>query len=133
MLWQSVIFLDKTYAAKRKGSCYLVENVAPYYNDLVKFNPSKCLTMGRHLLWTNLMLFGMDIKKNFNLKSFSSEGRIRDMSPKNMREELFFDIAKHRNIKNKRQVLRNMFEPKIAEYAFGFIDKEIADREIKGK
>ena len=73
-------------------------------------------------------MWGYDPKMDFELPTFNvknKNGRIANVSVKNMMAtgEIWFDIQKYRGI-NKQQVLRNMFEPKLAAYIFSFINSE---------
>lgn len=127
MLWQSIIFMA-THPRLKPGVKWLIENVNPYYAHLVKFAPQYRAKCGRHYVWTNADLWGYDPKMDFELPTFNvknKNGRIANVSVKNMMAtgEIWFDIQKYRGI-NKQQVLRNMFEPKLAAYIFSFINSE---------
>ena len=126
MLWQNIIFLA-THPHLKSGCKWLVENVDPYYTDFVRFAPQYQIRLGRHMAWSNAALWGLDCNKSFDLPSLdttSKLGRVRTMSLGALNGTLWFDITKYPKVKNKRQVLRNIFEPELARYVFEFINSE---------
>lgn len=94
-LYEEIIFLQYYF----KGN-YVVENVRPYYEPLVK----PTATLQRHLFWAN---FQIDEKK-FKAKHIRSKNKITDF------EETFLSSS----IKNKRQVLRNCVDSDLGEHVF---------------
>jgi len=124
MLWQSLIFLETEYLRCRPDGIYLCENVQPYYDSFIRFLSNRRLTIGRHLVWTNAELLIFDPKQAPNTKGFSTKsktGRIRGMNLENMKEQTGIDLSAYPKIKNKRQVLRNMFEPELGKFIFDAI------------
>lgn len=126
MLWQSLVFLETEYLRIRPDGIYLVENVQPYYESFVKFMQNRRMTLGRHLIWTNAELLFFNpkdapIQKGFSTKS--KTGRVRGMNLENMKAQTGIDLSIYPRIKNKRQVLRNMFEPELGKFIFEAIYK----------
>lgn len=94
-LYSIIIFL-KTYF---KGD-WCVENVKPYYKPLIE----PTVVMQRHLFWSN-----KDIEpRAFEKDAIRSKNKISDFDD--------FEILQKRNIKNKRQTLRNCVLPELGLY-----------------
>jgi DNA (cytosine-5)-methyltransferase 1 len=128
MLWQEIIWLSMNPNLK-KDCVWLVENVNPYYEGIVKFAPQKRLKLGRHFIWTNAELMFFDYKnvpKAPSLNTKNKLGRITNMSVSAIIKEnpVYSFIRDYPEIKNKRQVLRNIFEPELAAYVFNAIYKD---------
>lgn len=81
-------------------SAWVVENVIPYYQPLVK--PS--FKLGKHLFWSSFVV----PEKRFEASEHHS-------SLKHLHERKGFDLSAFK-IPNKRQVLRNCVEPEIGLY-----------------
>lgn len=124
MLWQHVIFLA-AHPRLKHDCVWLVENVNPYYDWLVKFAPQYMIKIGRHFVWTNsnLPIFfnPKDAPKVPKFSDTSKYHRIKEMSLSKMQAQTRIDLSGYPGIKNKRQVLRNMFEPELAAYIFNAI------------
>ena len=97
-LYEEIIFLKYYYKGR-----YVVENVKPYYNPLVK--PTNILQ--RHLFWSNFDI----ADKKFDAKKIRSRNKISDYA------DIGFDIT-NTKIKNKRQVLRNCVNSKLGLYVY---------------
>lgn len=95
-LWQEIIFLKRHVF----NCLFVVENVIPYYEDLIK----PTIKINRHYFWSNF---------NINKNNFKDETVIN--SVKGSCGLYDFDISKS-NIKDKRQVLRNMVNPEVGKY-----------------
>lgn len=93
-LYEEIIFLQNYFKGK-----WVVENVRPYYTPLI--NPTSVI--GRHLFWSNfdIPLF------ECSAKNIRSKNKISDYA------SLGFDLSDS-GIKNKRQVLRNCVDSKLA-------------------
>ena len=78
-----------------KGN-WVVENVIAYYKPLVK--PQK---MGRHYIWSNFDIEPIEVESDFSIKGSKRE---------------CFDISKKKCKHRKDQIMRNCFEPKLAEH-----------------
>lgn len=101
MILLEIIFL--TYNFKGK---WIVENVNPYYEFLIK--PS--FELERHVWWSNFYVKSKIFKDdNINL---IKRGQIPDL------EKIHgFDLSEFK-LKNKRQVLRNCVNPEVGLYIF---------------
>ncbi len=86
---------------------WVVENVTPYYEPLIR--PQK---VGRHCFWSNFIITD---------KKIDSVAIHNDII--GSAEVYGFDISKS-NIEDKRKVLRNMVNPKIALHIFKMAFKE---------
>jgi len=91
MLWQIIAFLQ-LHGRKAK---WVVENVMPYYTPLIE----PTVKLDRHLYWTNFPLEEKTFKKEHIIKYVKSD-----------------ELSEYKDIKNKRQVIRNKVNPKIGEY-----------------
>lgn len=83
---------------------WVVENVKPYYEPLVK--PTAILQ--RHLFWAN---YAIDEGRKFAPKMVRSKNKISDYA------DLGYDITDTK-INNKRQVLRNCVDAELGLYIF---------------
>lgn len=104
-LWQEILFLQH-----HSECAFVVENVKPYYNPLVK--PS--FVLQRHYFWSN---FKVEEKK------FDTD-LIRKAQIPDLEKKHGFDLSKYK-LSNKRQVLRNCVCPDVGKY--------ILDHLIKGE
>lgn len=103
-LYQEVIFL------KHNVKCdWLVENVNPYYEPLIK--PS--IALGRHFFWSNLDIPFIDTKVQ-NLRSRNAINQVEELHN--------IDLSKYK-IPNKRQILRNCVEPGIGLHILNCVKK----------
>lgn len=106
-LYSEILFL-KHFAIGR----WVVENVIPYYEPLIKGQES-----GRHLFWSNFNI------SNIKPKSSSHSGGILDME-----KHKGFDISKYKlpHFKGRRrdQILRNCVEPELGLHVFNCAFKE---------
>jgi DNA (cytosine-5)-methyltransferase 1 len=98
-LWQEIIFLEGFCKGK-----YVVENVIPYYEPLVK----PTIELQRHLFWTNFKI---------NKYKFSKGERIHNhIKPT---DQLYgYDLSKYKIKHDKIKILRNMVDPEIGLYIF---------------
>ena len=96
-LYQEIIFLQ--YNSKCK---WVVENVKPYYEPLIHGK-----LIQRHLFWSN---FGIE---NINIKNDD----IRTAQIPQLQKQLNINLDKYK-LPNKRQILRNCVEPKLALHVF---------------
>jgi len=98
-LYQEIILLQNFADKKAK---WVVENVIPYYEPLVK--PTKVLH--RHNFWANFTI------GNFNVNDERTHNQICG-------NETFFDFnVVNTNIKNKKKALRNMVNPDLGLHIF---------------
>ena len=92
-LYQEILFLQHYYKGK-----YVVENVIPYYEPLIKAKKK-----GRHLYWTN-----------FNLPNSINERKFQLCATKNEFFELCifhdYDFKKYKGKQNKIKVARNLVD-----------------------
>ncbi|WP_294962361.1 DNA cytosine methyltransferase [Sulfurimonas sp.] len=95
-LYQVILFLQ----LHTKRFKYVVENVRPYYEPLLK--PS--ITIDRHMYWSNFNITTIKVDKMYIHN---------DVTCKSLKD---FDIRKYRNIKNKRQVIRNQVNYEIGKH-----------------
>lgn len=92
-LWQEITLLKHFYKGK-----WVIENVFPYYKPIE--TPS--FIIDRHCFWTNFIVYRTEFTK-----------REKTHQKINGNEIIFgFDLSNY-NIKNKRQILRNMVNPEI--------------------
>ena len=101
-LYQEIIFLQHysykvPYGKKIK---WVVENVKPYYEPLIKAQK-----IGRHLFWSNFLIKEMDSKTMFSPK---------DSLPK-LQEIYGIDLKHLKGEVDKRVILRNCVEPEIGK------------------
>lgn len=98
-LYQEIILLQQFFKGK-----WVVENVEPYYRPLVR----PTIKIDRHLFWSNFHIEGLEFCKN--KKDVSRDTKEGLATEKNLFEIL--DL----NIKDKRLLLRNAVNPKIAAH-----------------
>ena len=79
---------------------WIVENVRPYYAPLVK----PTIEIDRHLFWSN-----------FNITNISTTKMYihNDVTLKSLKD---FDLSVYKNIKNKRQVIRNQVNYEVGKH-----------------
>ena len=112
-LYQEIIFLNYHFKGK-----WVVENVKPYYNVLIPAQES-----GRHLFWSNFKITYLNTKiqiGTFNRKASDFAQKKENMKYMNPNKDwLGFNLS-HLKIKgyNKRQILRNCFNPKLGLHIF---------------
>lgn len=110
-LYQEILFLQQWFKGK-----WVVENVKPYYDPLIK--PQEC---GRHCFWSNFLIPNKEFKSDIGTmnRQASKESQRRAIIREAQIPELIdlhgLDDFK---LKNKRQVLRNCVLPKLALYVF---------------
>jgi DNA (cytosine-5)-methyltransferase 1 len=93
-LYQEIILLKSFY---KKDRLYCIENVAPYYEPLIK--PS--FILGRHYFWSNIEVVKIEHKvKEHNI------------GVNELQETKGFDLSNYKGI-NKIKILRNCVNPKI--------------------
>ena len=124
MLIQCIAFLATL--PTDNSPIWIVENVRPYFDWLIKFAPKFHFSLGRHYIWTNacLPIFLPPVpqtaaKRIMNKKT--GKENIDFFSLDRCRDAYGVDLTKYPKIKNKRQVLRNMFEPELGQYIFDAI------------
>ncbi len=95
-LYEIILFLQ-LHSNKFK---YVVENVKPYYTPLVK----PTIEIDRHLFWSN-----------FNISNIATTKMYihNDVTLKSLKD---FDLSTYKNIKNKRQVIRNQVNYEIGKH-----------------
>lgn len=106
-LWQEIIFL------KHYAKCdWVIENVIPYYKPFIQ--PS--FTIGKHIYWSNKFIFdcGGD--------GYRGMGKGENITTLSQHKNIDLSKYKFEGI-DKRQVLRNMVEPKDGLYIFEQITK----------
>lgn len=106
-LWSEIIFLQNF--TKNTDIKFVVENVKPYYEPLVK--PTQ--TIGRHLFWSNIEIPEITIKDGLshNERGSSKTG--------------FFDLSGFKTKHRKDQIIRNSVDPEIGNYIISLLtDKE---------
>lgn len=96
-LYAEIIFLQTYFKGK-----YVVENVVPYYEPLVK--PS--FKMHRHLFWSNITVADRD----FDKAKIRSKNKISDFDG--------YEVVAKSSIANKRQVLRNCVDSELGFHIF---------------
>jgi len=107
-LYEEIIFLKHWF----KGM-WVVENVVPYYEPLIK--PFKA---GRHCFWSNFNITNKKIECNFNIANMRAS--TRKNPEENLRSlELLhdYDLSKY-DTKDKRKMLRNCVNPKLGKHIF---------------
>lgn len=94
-LYEEIIFL------KHHAQCkWVVENVKPYYEPLIKGN-----LIQRHLFWSNFDIPNIEMKKDV----------IRKAQIPDLEKHHGYDLSKYK-LPNKRQVLRNCVYPELGNY-----------------
>lgn len=92
-LYQEIIFLQHNFKGK-----WVVENVKPYYNFLIKPN----YILQRHAFWCNFKI------EEFLLPS----SKLRSAQIKDLELLYGYDLSNYK-LPNKRQILRNCVSPKL--------------------
>lgn len=98
-LYQEIILLQHF---ARKDTKWVVENVDPYYDPLIK--PQKS---GRHFFWSNFII---------SFKNKDQEHEIHNNIDGN-KIVYGFDLTS-KDIKDKRKILRNLVNPKVGQHVF---------------
>lgn len=101
-LYEEILFLKHHFKGK-----WVVENVISYYDPLIK--PFGC---GFHYYWSNFIV------SNIKLRSREHNGTIEELQ-----KLKGFDLSKYQGI-DKKLILRNCVEPKIALEIFKMAFKE---------
>jgi DNA (cytosine-5)-methyltransferase 1 len=110
-LYQQIILL-KHFAPKT--SCWIVENVKPYYQPLIE--PTK--TLHRHFYWCNFQI------TDFNVTNKRKHNDINGSST-----VYGFNITKT-NIKDKRKALRNMVDPQLGLHIFNCAKESLGKKRL---
>lgn len=98
-LWQEIIFLDGYFNGK-----YVIENVIPYYEPLVK----PTTELERHYFWTNFK-----INKHKFTKGKRKHNKIKSS------DTLYeYNLQNYNITHDKVKILRNMVDPEIGLYIF---------------
>ena len=99
-LWAEIIFLQNF--TKNTNVKFVVENVKPYYEPLVK----PTAKLGRHLFWANFNIPKIEINDGLthNERGSSNKG--------------FFDLRPYKIKHRKDQIIRNCVDPNIGKYIF---------------
>ena len=107
-LYELIVYL-KFFCKK----AFVVENVVPFYEPLVR----PTVKIGRHLFWSNFYISEKYFKKSTKL--------IQDIVISDFTD---FDLSLFKNIKNKRQVIRNQVDSNLGKYILGCaFDKGLFD------
>ena len=108
-LYQEIIFLDNYYKGK-----YVVENVIPYYEPLIKPN----VILGRHPFWTNFTIAEKEFK-NIDISRSNPDDLLKERGIDMSIFDVIKDVPENRS-KDKRfermQLVRNMVNPEIGLY-----------------
>ena len=92
---------------------FVVENVVPFYEPLVKPN----VKLGRHYFWSNFYIPEKFFKKPNKTIEKTIISDFKD-----------FDLSLFKNIKNKRQIIRNQVDSNLGKYILGCaFDKGLFD------
>lgn len=95
-LYEEIIFLQH----HAKDTKWVVENVKPYYKPLIEGQ-----LIQRHLFWSNFDISHIEVEKDI----------IRKAQIPDLQEKYGYDLSGYK-LPNKRQVLRNCVEPKLAAH-----------------
>ena len=119
-LYSLIIFLQKWFKGK-----WVVENVKPYYNPLIK----PTIEIDRHIFWTNFPISKLKIKKEYNW--YIRRAQIPQLCKQHKIDFKVFDVIKevpevHTGKKQfrRRQILRNCVNPEIGLHIFKCAFKE---------
>ena len=113
-LYEEIIFLKHWFKGK-----WVVENVISYYKPLIRSQ-----LIGRHYFWSNFIIPNGTEKNNFNIANARASTRIdSEKYLKTLEEFHGFSLEKY-NIKNKRLILSNCVNHKIALYILNYAFKE---------
>ena len=112
-LYEEIIFLQNFCK-----SYWLVENVIPYYEPLIK--PGQ--KIGRHLFWSNFEFVANEIKSPQNFITLSNKEQLQQLKD-------WLGIQYDKNIYYKgnhdpAQVLRNCVHPKVGEQILEYIKEK---------
>lgn len=110
-LYEEIIFLKQWFKGK-----WVVENVIPYYEPLIK--GQKC---GRHLFWTNFKITNLNTEievGTFNRNASKNSQRKMDMKYMNPNKDWMGFNLRNIKIHNKRQILRNCVNPNVGLHVF---------------
>ena len=99
-LYQELIFLQTWFKGK-----FVVENVDPYYEPLIL----PTIKLDRHLFWSNFKISEFEIEK--------SKTDVSRDTKEGLAEFKGIDLSEFQ-IKNKRLLLRNAVNPKVADHIF---------------
>ena len=113
-LYQEIIFLKTFFKGK-----WVVENVIPYYEPLIK--PQ---ILGRHYFWSNFLIPTSNSKSNFNIANARGSTRLETQKYMEALEEYTGFSLRNIKHKNKKLLLRNCVNPKIALHIFECAFKE---------
>ena len=107
-LYELIVYLK--YFCKK---AFVVENVVPFYEPLI--NPT--VKIGRHYFWSNFYI---------SVKYFEKSTKsLKDIVISDFTD---FDLSLFKNIKNKRQVIRNQVDSNLGKYILGCaLDKGLFD------
>ena len=97
-LWAMIIFLQNF--TKNTDIKFVVENVKPYYEPLVK----PTAKIGRHLFWSNFEIPEVEIKDGLTHNERGSS------------EKGYFDLRPFKMKHRKDQVIRNCVDPNVGKY-----------------
>ena len=107
-LYELIVYL-KFFCKK----AFVVENVVPFYEPLI--NPT--VKIGRHYFWSNFYISEKHFEKSTKL--------LKDIVISDFTD---FDLSLFKNIKNKRQVIRNQVDSNLGKYILGCaLDKGLFD------
>jgi len=100
-LWQEIIFLQAFCSDKQ---FFVIENVKPYYEPLVK----ETVELERHLFWSN-----------FRINKFELDKVKRHHNSVKPTDQLYgYDLTKYTIKHDKIKILRNMVNPDVGLYVF---------------
>lgn len=114
-LYEEIIFLKYFFKGK-----WVVENVKPYYEPLIKPQFS-----GRHCFWANFTIPNLKIEYTIGTmnrqasKSSQREAIIREAQIPELTDLHGLNIM-NKKLKNKRQVLRNCVNPRVGLHVFQY-------------
>jgi len=106
-LYQIVSFLQR-YGSK---TLWVVENVKPYYKAWI--DPT--VIIDRHYYWSNFQIDKINVTKQHIIKDVTID-TLKD-----------FDISKHKDIKNKRQVIRNQVNYGVGKHILTSVEEVFYD------
>jgi DNA (cytosine-5)-methyltransferase 1 len=95
-LYEEIILLNNFFKGK-----YAVENVEPYYTKLI---PS--YSVGRHSIWSNFIISNIKLNNHQIINEIKGSNSVYG-----------FDLTEYK-IENKRQILRNLVNPKVGLHIF---------------
>ena len=98
-LYELIVYL-KFFCKK----AFVIENVVPFYEPLIR----PTVKIGRHLFWSNFYISEKSFQKSSKL--------IKDIVISDFTD---FDLSLFKDIKNKRQVIRNQVDSNLGKYILG--------------